>query len=84
MRDAIDVYRHAYAERMADWKTNAEQLAAAAAVIEADREQAAAEERAKIVAWLRSQGGHHDDIYEEAADDIEAGEHETFTRSSDT
>ncbi len=32
-------------------------------------------ERAKIVAWLREQGGHHDDIYEEAAADIEAGEH---------
>lgn len=52
MRPAIDVYRHAYAERMADWKTNDEQLANAAAVIEADREQAAAEERAKIVAYL--------------------------------
>jgi hypothetical protein len=32
-------------------------------------------ERAAIVAWLRSQGGHHDDIYAEAADDIEAGAH---------
>jgi hypothetical protein len=37
--------------------------------------QAAIAERKRIVAWLRSQGGHHDDIYEEAADDIEAGEH---------
>jgi hypothetical protein len=35
----------------------------------------AAEERAKIVAWLRSQGGHNDDIYEEAANDIESGAH---------
>jgi hypothetical protein len=33
------------------------------------------DERAKTVVWLRSQGGHHDDIYEEAADDIEAGKH---------
>jgi hypothetical protein len=37
--------------------------------------QAVIEERAAIVAWLRSQGGHHADIYEEAADDIEAGKH---------
>ena len=37
--------------------------------------QAAIEERAAIVAWLRAQGGHHDDIYMEAADDIEAGEY---------
>lgn len=33
------------------------------------------EERAAIVAWLRSQGGHHDDIYAEVADDIEDGAH---------
>jgi hypothetical protein len=32
-------------------------------------------ERAAVVAWLRSQGGHHDDIYAEAADDIERGAH---------
>jgi len=32
-------------------------------------------ERAAIVAWLRSQGGHHDDIYEEAANDIERAAH---------
>ena len=37
--------------------------------------QAAITERKRIVAWLRSQGGHHDDIYEEAAGDIEAGAH---------
>ena len=37
--------------------------------------QAAITERKRIVTWLRSQGGHHDDIYEEAADDIEAGAH---------
>ena len=35
----------------------------------------AEQERKRIVAWLRSQGGHHDDIYEEAADDIEACKH---------
>jgi hypothetical protein len=34
-----------------------------------------AAERAAIVVWLRSQGGHHDDIYEEAANDIERGAH---------
>jgi hypothetical protein len=39
------------------------------------RQADGAKERAKIVAWLRSQGGHHDDIYEEAAGDIEAGDH---------
>jgi hypothetical protein len=27
------------------------------------------------VAWLRSQGGHHDDIYEEIANDIEQSKH---------
>lgn len=37
--------------------------------------QAAIAERKRIVVWLRSQGGHYDDIYEEAADDIEAGAH---------
>ena len=71
MRPAIDVYRHAYAERMADWKTNDEQLANAAAVIEADREQAAAEERAKIVNGLRQQFGFDCD----RADWIEAKVH---------
>ena len=35
----------------------------------------AEQERAEIVAWLRSQGGHHDDVYEEAANDIERGAH---------
>jgi hypothetical protein len=33
------------------------------------------DERARVVAWLRAQGGHFDDIYEEAADDIEDGAH---------
>jgi len=43
----------------------------------ADRHHTAGaeQERAEIVAWLRSQGGHHDDIYEEAANDIENGAH---------
>jgi hypothetical protein len=43
----------------------------------ADRHHTAGaeQERAAIVAWLRSQGGHHDDIYAEAADDIETGAH---------
>jgi hypothetical protein len=33
------------------------------------------DERARVVAWLRLQGGHFDDVYEEAADDIEDGAH---------
>ena len=52
------------------------------------REQAAAEERAKIVAWLREQNEldekwalQNSHWY---AAEIERGEHETFTRSSDT
>jgi hypothetical protein len=57
MRDAIDVYRHAYAERMADWKTNEEQLANAAAVIEADREQVRLEQLEEIEV-LRAHVGH--------------------------
>jgi uncharacterized protein YbjT (DUF2867 family) len=58
------------------------------------REQAAAEERAKIVAWLRDAGSVSlsygllgrdlSAILEGVADAIEAGDHETFTRSSDT
>jgi len=45
-------------------------------MIERDNiEWAVRQERATIVAWLRSQGGHHDDIYAEAADDIESGAH---------
>ena len=47
------------------------------------REKAAAEERAKIVAWLRSRD-QLEDCYSELQDDwlsnrIEAREHETFT-----
>jgi hypothetical protein len=55
------------------------------------REQAAAEERAKIVAWLRDAGSVSlsygllgrdlSAILEGVADAIEAGEHETFARS---
>jgi len=43
----------------------------------ADRHRTAGaeQERAAIVMWLRSQGGHHEDIYEEAANDIESGAH---------
>ena len=43
----------------------------------ADRHRTAGaeQERAAIVAWLRAQGGHNDDIYEEAANDIESGAH---------
>ena len=53
-----------------------------------------AEERAKIVAWLRDAGSVSlsygllgrdlSAILEGVADAIEAGEHETFTRSDDT
>ena len=46
------------------------------------REQAAAEERAKIVAWLR--GNAMGERWRSLAAAIEAGEHETFTRASDT
>jgi hypothetical protein len=49
------------------------------------REKAAAEERAKIVAWLRRQSEYGSDLAqawgETFAELIEAGEHETFTRS---
>ena len=52
------------------------------------REQAAAEERAKIVAWLRKEAIMSTDTVRrrmnKALDQVEAGEHETFTRSSDT
>jgi len=41
-----------------------------AAVIEADRKEAAADERAKIVAWLRRV-----EVYDNKADRIEEGEH---------
>lgn len=52
------------------------------------REQAAAEERAKIVAWLREQAGPKEMLlFNETAwvlaDCIEADEHKTFTRSGD-
>jgi hypothetical protein len=43
--------------------------------LERAMERGAEIERARVIAWLRSQGGHHDDIYEEAADDIGNGEH---------
>jgi hypothetical protein len=43
--------------------------------LERAMERGAEIERARIVAWLRSQGGHHDDIYEESANDIENGAH---------
>lgn len=52
------------------------------------REKAAAEERAKIVAWLRKEAIMSTDTVRrrmnKALDQVEAGEHETFTRSSDT
>jgi hypothetical protein len=33
------------------------------------------DELARVVAWLRLQGGHFDDIYSELADDMEDGAH---------
>jgi hypothetical protein len=73
MEAAIDVYRRAYNERMADWKTDAEQLANAAAVIEADREEAALRERKRIVAYLQT---NPDPIVRNwISAQIEAGEH---------
>jgi hypothetical protein len=59
MEAAIDVYRRAYNERMADWKTDAEQLANAAAVIEADREQAATQERKRIIDLINGRMSIH-------------------------
>ena len=66
LRDAIDVYRHAYAARMADWKTNEQQLANAAAVIEADRQATRAALVAEIVAWLREQQKNVEQAREDA------------------
>jgi hypothetical protein len=43
--------------------------------LERAMERGAEIERARTVSWLRSQGGHHDDIYEEVADDIVNGAH---------
>ena len=58
------------------------------------RQADGAEERAKIVAWLREAGSVSlsygllgrdlSAILEGVADAMEAGDHETFTRSSDT
>ena len=54
--------------------------------IEADREQAAVEERAKIVAWLRelaivvNDAGSKRHLLATISNSIEAGRHETFTR----
>ena len=58
------------------------------------RQADGAEERAKIVAWLRDAGSVSlsygllgrdlSAILEGVADAMEAGDHETFTRSSDT
>ena len=70
---AIDVYRRAYYARMEDWKTDAEQLANAAAIIEADRERVAIGERRRIVAWLQT---HPDPIVRNwISAQIEAGAH---------
>ena len=46
------------------------------------REQAAAEERAKIVAWLRSKTGLDLWAYQYLADCIETSEHETQERGA--
>lgn len=62
-----------YDARMADWKTNEEQLAKVAAIIEADREEAARQERAAIVRWLWT---NPDPIVRNwISAQIEAGEH---------
>ena len=45
-------------------------------VVARHRQQAAAEERAKIVAWLR---GFATNYADDLADILEAGEHEDFT-----
>jgi hypothetical protein len=50
-----------------------------------ERNKAAAEERAKIVAWLREPDEYllseDNELRLMLASEIEAGEHETFTRS---
>ena len=67
MEAAIDVYRRAYNERMADWKTDAEQLARTAAVIEADREQAATQERKRIIDLINGRIGIHIEFINDCA-----------------
>jgi len=74
--EAYTLWLRLYDARMADWKTNEEQLAKVAAIIEADREKAALSERAAIVAWLRNLwDGADDEDFKCAADAIAAGEH---------
>ena len=52
--EAYTLWLRLYDARMADWKTNEEQLAKVAAIIEADREEVAEQERAAIVAEERA------------------------------
>lgn len=74
--DAYTLWLRLYDARMADWKTNEEQLAKVAAIIAADREEAALQERAAIARWLRNfWDGVDDEDLKCAADAIEAGEH---------
>ena len=50
---AYTLWLRLYDARMDDWKTEEERLAKVAAIIEADREEAALRERAATVAWMR-------------------------------
>ncbi len=52
--EAYTLWLRLYDARMADWKTNEEQLAKVAAIIEADREEAARAERARITDLIRN------------------------------
>jgi hypothetical protein len=73
---AYSLWLRLYSARIADWKTNEEQLANVEAIIEADREEAALKERAAIVHWLRNfWDGADDEDLKAAADAIEAGDH---------
>lgn len=80
--DAYTLWLRLYDARMADWKTNEEQLAKVAAIIEEDRKEAAAQERTAIVAWLLecmelyiSRGLDTYVALEDIAHNIERGEH---------
>ena len=65
MSDIADPYTlwlRLYDARMADWKTNEEQLAKVAAIIEADREEAARAERARITDIINGRMSIHNEF----------------------
>ena len=65
MSDIADPYTlwlRLYDARIADWKTNEEQLAKVAAIIEADREEAARAERARILDLINGRMSIHNEF----------------------